>query len=483
MWKEKKSKIHGIGVTASRNIKKGSNIIQYVGEKITKKEGDKRSAERIKKYLHKKNEGSVYIFELNSRYDIDGSPLYNKARYINHSCNPNCEVDIKENEIWIKAIKTIKKGDELCYDYGYEFDADDFADHICKCGSKNCVGYIVSQSDWPKLKKFKKNMSSKIIRKNILHSKKANIKNCNIVCIGDIILDHYIYGNVNRMSPEAPIPILLFNEENFQIGGAGNVARNLSSLGATCSLVTLFGKDIYSKKINELILNEKNINHVKINLKNYKTPIKTRYINKSKHLLRVDKEDNLFKISQNLKKLFLILIDKKIKKSDLVILSDYNKGFLDKDLIQKIVGIANKYNKTIIADPKKKDFSAYFGIDIITPNHEELENAAGKKLKNDNDLISFCKRIIKKHKIKEILLTRAEKGMLLIGCDYHIKLKANAKKVCDVTGAGDTVISILGLMKAIGMSTKKSSQISNQAAGIIIGKQGTAALTYNELFL
>lgn len=156
MWKVKKSKIHGTGVVALEDIKKGVKIIQYIGEKITKKEGDRRSAARIKKYLNKKNEGSVYIFELNKRHDIDGSFAYNKARYINHSCSPNCEVDIVKNEIWISSIKKINKGEELSYDYGYPFDPEDFKDHICKCGSKNCIGYIISQDDWKKLFKFNK---------------------------------------------------------------------------------------------------------------------------------------------------------------------------------------------------------------------------------------------------------------------------------------------------------------------------------------
>jgi len=154
MWKLKKSKVHGAGLFAAKDIKKHTRVIEYIGEKITKKEGDKRSAARIKKYLNKKNEGSVYIFELNKKYDIDGSFAYNKARYINHSCSPNCEVDIVKNEIWISSIKKINKGEELSYDYGYPFDSDDFKDHICECGSKKCIGYIISQDDWKKLTKF-----------------------------------------------------------------------------------------------------------------------------------------------------------------------------------------------------------------------------------------------------------------------------------------------------------------------------------------
>ncbi len=161
MWKVKKSVIHGHGIVATKNIRKNKKIIEYIGEKILKSEGDKRSEQRIKKYLNSSKTGSVYIFELNKDYDIDGSPAYNKARYINHSCDPNCEVDIVDNEIWISSIKSIKKGDELSYDYGYEFDKDDYKDHTCKCGSKNCIGYIISSDDWPKFGK----LIAKIIKK------------------------------------------------------------------------------------------------------------------------------------------------------------------------------------------------------------------------------------------------------------------------------------------------------------------------------
>tara|TARA_Y200000002_G_scaffold380502_1_gene392129 strand:- start:408 stop:902 length:495 start_codon:yes stop_codon:yes gene_type:complete len=161
MWELKKSKVHGKGIFATRNIKKNRKIIQYIGEKVLKKEGDKRSAKRIKEYLNSSKTGSVYIFELNKKFDIDGSPLYNKARYVNHSCDPNCEVDIKDDEIWIRSIKNLSKGTELTYDYGYEFDKNDYKDHICKCGSKNCIGYIISSDDWSK---FSKHLN-KIIRK------------------------------------------------------------------------------------------------------------------------------------------------------------------------------------------------------------------------------------------------------------------------------------------------------------------------------
>ena len=154
MWKINTSKVHGTGIFACNKISKGSKIIEYIGEKITKSEGDKRSAQRIKKYLKSEKTGSVYIFELNNRFDLDGAFSYNKARFINHSCDPNCEVDIIKGHIWISSIKKIKKNEELTYDYGYPFDVNDYMDHLCKCGSNKCIEYIIAKKDWIKYKKY-----------------------------------------------------------------------------------------------------------------------------------------------------------------------------------------------------------------------------------------------------------------------------------------------------------------------------------------
>ena len=152
LWVKKKSSLHGSGLFASANIQKNEQIIEYIGDKVTKKEGDKRANKQINKAKKNKKNGMVYIFELNKKYDIDGGVLRNYARFINHSCEPNCEVEITDNQIWISSIKKVKKDDELTYNYGYPFDSD-FDDHVCKCGSKKCVGYILSYDDWPKLKK------------------------------------------------------------------------------------------------------------------------------------------------------------------------------------------------------------------------------------------------------------------------------------------------------------------------------------------
>ena len=156
IWFKKKSSVHGRGLFASQNIKKGYQIIEYVGDKVTKREGDRRADKQINKAKKYNKNGMVYVFELNKRYDIDGDVPYNHARLINHSCNPNCEVVIDNNHLWISAIKNIKKNNELSYNYGYSYDTD-YGEHICKCGSSRCVGYILDEDHWPKLKKKKKN--------------------------------------------------------------------------------------------------------------------------------------------------------------------------------------------------------------------------------------------------------------------------------------------------------------------------------------
>ena len=145
------SRIHGRGVFAKSDIPKGARIIEYVGEKITKAEAERRGDWRLKRYKNNPNMAAVYIFDLNKRYDIDGNVPYNKARYINHSCDPNCEVEIIRGKIWIMATKDIKKGDELFYNYGY--DLDSYEDHRCQCQTHRCVGFILAEEHWPHLKK------------------------------------------------------------------------------------------------------------------------------------------------------------------------------------------------------------------------------------------------------------------------------------------------------------------------------------------
>ena len=148
---KKKSTIHGLGIYAKKFIPKDTRVIEYVGEKITKAESNRRGPQLVKYAQKHKELGAVYLFELNKRYDIDGHVSYNVAKYINHSCNPNCEVDIIRGHIWIIALRDILKGEELFYNYGYD-DFEEYKDHPCRCTAQHCVGYIMAEEHWPKLK-------------------------------------------------------------------------------------------------------------------------------------------------------------------------------------------------------------------------------------------------------------------------------------------------------------------------------------------
>ena len=316
---------------------------------------------------------------------------------------------------------------------------------------------------------------------DLIKKNKKDIYKSKILCIGDVILDNYIYGKIERMSPEAPVPILLMKNKKYVIGGAGNVAINISNMGSKTTLICLSGNDSSSVIINRLLSEQKLIKNLSIKVPNFKTPIKTRFINKAEHLLRVDNENINFKLINKYKILIIKKFKKEIEKSDVVVLSDYNKGLLDKDLIKKIIKIATQHNKIIIADPKKIDLSSYEGVNILTPNQKEITESAKKKFLNETNLIKYAKNVVKKYKIQNLLITRSEKGMLLVNTKSVTKVKANAKTVIDVTGAGDTVIAILALMLALRLSVENSIKISNHAAGLVIGKSGTACVKYSDL--
>ena len=317
--------------------------------------------------------------------------------------------------------------------------------------------------------------------KNILKNKKKLINKSMILCIGDIILDNNINGVINRISPEAPIPILLIKDESYHLGGAGNVAKNIASLGGNVTLLYLSNKKKSSTIVCDLLKKEKKINSIEIKVDDFDTPLKKRYKNNLKQILRVDNENDKFILNKKTRLIILKILKNEIKKYNLIILSDYNKGLLDKNLIQEIIKIANKNNITIVADPKKKDLSSYANANLITPNEKEITDAAKKKSLSEKQIIAFSNKIIKENNIHDILTTRSNKGMLLVNKEYTNKFIACAKKVVDVTGAGDTVIGVLSLMLAIGVNKKDAVMISNYAAGLVIGKYGTETIKLKDL--
>ena len=248
-----------------------------------------------------------------------------------------------------------------------------------------------------------------IEKNSFLLKYKKNLSKVKILCVGDIILDHYIYGRIDRISPEAPVSILFQESEKFTLGGAGNVAANIASLGGKVQLITLDGDDFSSQKIKSLDKKNKNIINSKIKVENFVVPTKKRFINKTAQLIRVDNENEKFSLTKKQKNKVLNIFRKYISDCDLVVLSDYNKGLLDKSLIKNIIDISKNNNKLIIADPKKINLSAYKNSDIITPNQKELTDASGMKFLNEKNLINFARKTMKKNNIQYILITRSEK--------------------------------------------------------------------------
>ena len=243
---------------------------------------------------------------------------------------------------------------------------------------------------------------------NLIKSNSKKIRKTHILCIGDLILDQYIYGNVERMSPEAPVPILSIDEENFQLGGVGNVARNISSLGGKATIVSLIGKDSSSKYIEKLIKKEKNLKSDFIVDEHYSTPLKMRFLNNFTQLLRADKE----KIRSTSQSLYIKKIKDKIKKGieycDAIIISDYKKGLITKELTKELVKLAKKSKKIILADPKSKDFKIYEGVDFITPNQKELSEATSNFIDSEKEAVESGKQIIEQCKIKNVLVKEKE---------------------------------------------------------------------------
>ena len=304
-------------------------------------------------------------------------------------------------------------------------------------------------------------------------------KKSKILVVGDAMLDKYLFGNIYRMSPEAPVPILKIKEEKLKPGGAANVAANVRSLGIQTNLITSIGRDVNGKILSKLIKSLK-IDLINNSDENIKTTTKTRVISQNQQLIRID--DDVEKSSKN-KNDFSKNINKLIKNSDAIIISDYNKGSITN--IPNIINIANKNKKPIFIDPKGDNFVCYKNAFAITPNLKEFENIVGD-CRNYKEIISKAKLLSKKLNINYILVTMGSDGMMLVGKDNitkHIKA-TSSKEVFDVTGAGDTVIAVLCATFVSSENDNDmsfASTVANIAAGEVIKKLGAQSVGAEEL--
>ncbi|MCX2479560.1 D-glycero-beta-D-manno-heptose-7-phosphate kinase [Pedobacter sp. MC2016-15] len=303
----------------------------------------------------------------------------------------------------------------------------------------------------------------------------------NILVIGDVMLDHYIFGSASRLSPEAPVPIVNVKNENKIIGGAANVACNLIDLGAVVSLAGITGDDSFGAEIKE-ILQSKNIGAELILKDSTRTStVKTRVIASNHQIVRIDQEDT-HDISSDLENTFYQALLAAIEKSDIVILSDYNKGLLTPSLSLRVIEACHKLNKKVIVDPKGLDYTKYRGAFMIKPNRKELAEAAKtEKIHTQEDLEAAAKVIFEATGTDYLIVTLSENGIAIITPENCTILPVVANQVYDVTGAGDTVIATLAYCVGLGFSIEEACTIANYAASIVIKHIGSATTTIEEI--
>ena len=299
--------------------------------------------------------------------------------------------------------------------------------------------------------------------------------------IGDLMIDEYLWGSVDRISPEAPVPVVSVQKESHTLGGAGNVIHNLVAMGAKVVAVGTAGNGLAGQMIFEKLDNLGIATDAVITEKDRPTTRKTRVIASNQQVLRIDKEIKKNITDATLEKL-LALIEKKMAGINLIILSDYDKGLITKTLVQKVVKLARLNNIMTLADPKSLNFSKYENVSVLTPNKKEASLAANVDIKSDIDLFTAGQKLMEQVNLEKLLITCGKDGMVLFETGQKPKtIASKARQVYDVSGAGDTVISLLGLGLASGADFQNSAMLANTAAGIVVGKLGTATASIEEL--
>jgi D-beta-D-heptose 7-phosphate kinase / D-beta-D-heptose 1-phosphate adenosyltransferase len=304
---------------------------------------------------------------------------------------------------------------------------------------------------------------------------------CRLLVIGDLMLDEYLWGKVDRISPEAPVQVVAIQKQDFTLGGAGNVVNNAVALGATVFTSGVIGTgqngQLLLQRFTELGVDTSLI----IQEPARATTRKTRIIAANQHVLRIDRETKQDISGQTLEKM-IRLIEEKMPDIHVVLISDYGKGLITKDLISKVIASAKTHKKMIIVDPKGLDFSKYSGVSLLTPNKKEAALASGVEINSESSLEKAANKILDTVHLKNLLITCGKDGMVLFEKNKKpFRVKAEARQVFDVSGAGDTVLSVFGLAIASGASLHDSVALANTAAGIVVAKVGTATVSKQEL--
>jgi D-beta-D-heptose 7-phosphate kinase/D-beta-D-heptose 1-phosphate adenosyltransferase len=308
-----------------------------------------------------------------------------------------------------------------------------------------------------------------------------DFNNVNVLVIGDIMLDSYVWGDVSRISPEAPVPIVDVKHTSIALGGAANVVNNILSLGGNPIVCGVVGEDKPSTQImNILVSNGLQVGGIIVD-KDRRTTVKTRVVGSSQHIVRFDSEDRNTICNSCIEDI-ISFVNRNIDRIDVIIISDYGKGVISYDLLKQLRAIVEDSMVPIIVDPNIDHFDGYYGVDCITPNHKEAGLFCGKNIVDEESLFYAARDILNSTSCKSLLITKGKDGMTLFESEGEIvNIPTVAKEVFDVSGAGDTVVAVFSLGLAIGMDYREAALLSNYAAGIVVGKLGTAVVEINEL--
>ena len=311
----------------------------------------------------------------------------------------------------------------------------------------------------------------------------SNFKKSGVLVVGDVMVDHFIWGKVSRISPEAPVPVVDVQKDSVMLGGCANVLNTIYAMGGKVFVAGVIGADDVGRGLVRQ-LQERQVDTSGIIVeKGRPTTLKTRIVAHGQQVVRFDHESKKPIPKSSCDKILAYVKSLK-NRIGAIVISDYSKGVVSRELIDGIKNITRDSKIFLCVDPKQSDFSVYAGVHVITPNHHEAQRAAGMEIVSGDDLITLGERLLSKYDFQALLVTRGEEGMSLFESGKktrHTFFPAEAKEVYDVTGAGDTVIGVLALALAAKASLKDATSLANHAAGIVVGKVGTSTVTQDEL--
>jgi D-beta-D-heptose 7-phosphate kinase/D-beta-D-heptose 1-phosphate adenosyltransferase len=307
------------------------------------------------------------------------------------------------------------------------------------------------------------------------------LKDARVLCIGDVMLDHYVYGEVERVSPEAPIPVLSIEHEFKTLGGAGNVLRNLTALGAASSFISVVGNDDAGLEIQRLLAAQDGAEvHVLVQPQRT-TTVKTRYVAANQQLLRADRETPS-PLDPYIREDLLRLARELVGDHKIVVISDYAKGVLTEGVAFEIICAAREAGARVIVDPKGGDHIRYRGADLLKPNRRELAHATGMPVATESEIVAAAGALIERCGFGAVLVSLGSEGMALVGADGTLDVQhAEVHEVYDVSGAGDTMVAVVAAALGAGLPIIDAARLANVAAGIVVGKIGTAVAYPSEL--